>query len=141
MERTIERSIWINAPRERVWQAVTDPAQIEKWFAPGTAFSQNGDVISIRIDDADVDIALVEVFDPPRQLTTRSLSDRLITTTYRLEDENGGTRFTVIESGLEHLTEEDFRLRMQQDSHGWELALQNLNAYIDGRPLPIPGGF
>ena len=25
---TIERSIWIAAPRERVWQAVTDPAQI-----------------------------------------------------------------------------------------------------------------
>lgn len=29
MERiAIERSIWINAPRERVWLAITDPDQV-----------------------------------------------------------------------------------------------------------------
>src|SRR5688572_19975639 len=31
---TIERSIWIAAPRERVWQAVTDPEQVIQWFVP-----------------------------------------------------------------------------------------------------------
>ena len=40
----IERSIWIASPRERVWQAVTDPAQIAQWFAPGTSFIDGRDL-------------------------------------------------------------------------------------------------
>src|SRR5690349_9891585 len=102
----IERSIWINAPRERVWQAISDPAQIAQWFAPGTPISQKGNIISIRIGDQDMDVAVIEVNDPPRQFTTRQLPDKLVATTYTLEEENGGTRFTVTETGLESLSEE-----------------------------------
>jgi len=138
---TIERSIWINAPRERVWQAISDPAQIEQWFAPGTPISVKDSIVSVRMGEMDVEVALIEVNDPPRQFTTRSLPDRLITTTYTLEEENGGTRFTVTESGLEALDEETRQTRLTQDSFGWEQALENLNAYIDGKPLPRPEGF
>jgi uncharacterized protein YndB with AHSA1/START domain len=31
---TIERSIWIAAPREQVWQALTDADQLAKWLMP-----------------------------------------------------------------------------------------------------------
>jgi len=82
----IKRSIWIAAPRERVWQAVTDPEQIAQWFAPGTTLSQNGNTISVRMGETDVEVAVIELFDPPRQFTTRSLPDRAITTTYTLEE-------------------------------------------------------
>ncbi|KPV45879.1 hypothetical protein SE17_43925, partial [Kouleothrix aurantiaca] len=37
----VERSIWIAAPRERVWRAVTDPAQMEHWFSPGTSWQMS----------------------------------------------------------------------------------------------------
>ena len=131
----IKRSIWIAAPRERVWQAVIDPEQIAQWFAPGTTFSQNGNTISVRRDETDVEVAVIEVFDPPRQLTTRSLPDRAITTTYTLEEENGGTRFTVIETGFEALSEKARKERLDQDDRGWEMVLENLKAYIDGRKL------
>jgi uncharacterized protein YndB with AHSA1/START domain len=137
----IERSIWIAAPRERVWQAVTDPAQIAAWFAPGTSFSQKGNIISIRVGEDDVEVAIIEVFDPPRQLTTRSLPDRALATTYTLEEENGGTRFTVTETGFEALSEEARQARLDQDDQGWIMALENLKAYIDGRSLPRPEGF
>lgn len=138
---TIERNIWINAPRERVWQAVTDPQQIAAWFAPGTAFSQNGNRISIRMGEMDVEVAVIEVLDPPRQLTTRSLHDTTLTTTYILEEENGGTRFTVIEAGLESLPDDARQGRIQQNGPGWEKVLENLKAYVDGEPLPHPAGF
>jgi uncharacterized protein YndB with AHSA1/START domain len=140
-KRVLERSIWIATPRERVWQAVTDPAQIAQWFAPGTVFSQKGDTICIRIGEADVAVAVVEVFDPPRRITTRSLPDRVMTTTYTLEEENGGTRFTVTEAGFEALPEDARKARLDQDDKGWEMALANLQAYIDGRDLPRPEGF
>lgn len=133
---TIERSIWIAAPRERVWQAVTDPAQIAQWFAPGTSFSQKGNTICVRIGEREIEVAVIELVDPPRQITTRHLPERLITTTYTLEEENGGTRFTVTETGFEALAEDARKERFEQDSKGWVTALENLKAYIDGRSLP-----
>ncbi len=137
----VKRSIWINAPRERVWQAVTDPEQIAQWFSPGASFSQNGNRISVRIGEMEMEVAIIELFDPPRQITTRNLPERTITTTYMLEEENGGTRFTVIESGYEALPEDTRQQRADQDNKGWEMALENLQAYLDGRSLPHPAGF
>jgi uncharacterized protein YndB with AHSA1/START domain len=138
---TIKRSIWINAPRERVWKAVIEPEQIAAWFAPSTSFKMENNVVSILMGDQYVDVALIEVVEPPRQLTTRGLPEKLIATTYLLEEENGGTRFTVIENGLELLPAEEREKHLEQDSAGWELALGNLNAYIEGKPLVKPEGF
>ncbi|HEX9503294.1 MAG TPA: SRPBCC domain-containing protein [Patescibacteria group bacterium] len=79
--------------------------------------------------------------DPPRQITTRNLPDMSMTTTYTLEEENGGTRFTVTETGFESLSEDVRKERLDQNGKGWEMALENLKAYIDGRSLPRPEGF
>ncbi len=137
----IKRSIWINAPRERVWQAITEPEQIAGWFAPGITFKNENNIISILMDGKFVDVAWVEVIEAPRQLTTRPLPDKKTATTYLLEEENGGTQFTVIESGLEALPAEDRAKYLEQNGAAWELALANLNAYIEGKPLVKPEGF
>ncbi len=35
MKKTsVEHRIWLAAPRERVWQAVTEPEQLAQWFLP-----------------------------------------------------------------------------------------------------------
>jgi uncharacterized protein YndB with AHSA1/START domain len=132
---TIERSIWIAAPRERVWQAVTDPEQIAQWFAPGTSFAKSGDIISVRIGETDIEVAVIVLVDPPRQITTRNLPDLSITTTYTLEEENGGTRFTVTETGFESLPEDARKERLDQNGKGWEMVLENLKALLEGRSL------
>jgi uncharacterized protein YndB with AHSA1/START domain len=137
----IERSIWIDAPRERVWQAVIDPVQIAAWFAPGIDFLQTDKTISIQLNGEYVAVAEIEVIDPPNQLTTRNLPDRTKTTTYKLVEEGKGTRFTVIESGFENLPAEERQPSFDQDMNGWGLALENLKAYMEGRSLPTPGGF
>ena len=129
-KQTIERSIWIDAPRERVWKAVTDPAEIAQWFAPGSTFFRQGNSIYLRVDDADIEVATIEVFDPPRRLTTRELPDKVVTTTYLLEEESGGTRFTVVEEGLESLGEEARRQRLERDGAGWERLLAALRAHV-----------
>jgi len=138
---TIKRNIWINAPRERVWQAVSVPEQIAAWFAPGMTFKNENNIISILMDGKFIEVAWVETFDPPRQLTTRPLPHKLTATTYLLEEENGGTRFTVIESNLEALPAEDRAKYMERNGSEWEKALANLNAYIEGKPLLKPEGF
>jgi uncharacterized protein YndB with AHSA1/START domain len=132
----IERSIWIAAPRERVWQAVTDPAQIAAWFAPGTSFSQHGNIISIRVGEDEREVALIEVFDPPRQITTRSLPDRALATTYTLEEENGGTRFTVTETGFEALSEEARQAASRSGRSGLDHGSGELESVYRGQEHP-----
>ena len=138
---TLKRSIWINAPRQRVWDAVSVPEQIAAWFAPGMTFKFDNDIVSILMEGQYVDVAWVEVIDPPRELTTRPLPGKQTATSYILEEENGGTRFTVIEKGLENLPAEDRARYMEQNGNEWEKALGNLNAYIEGKPLVKPEGF
>ncbi len=138
---TLKRSIWINAPRQRVWDAVSEPEQIAAWFAPGTSFKFENDTVFISMEGQFVPVAWVEKIDPPRELTTRPLPDKKTATTYLLEEENGGTRFTVIETGLESMPAEDREKYLEQNGHGWDLALGNLNAYIEGKPLLKPEGF
>ena len=141
----VERSIWIDAPRERVWQAVTDPEQVAQWLLPPTLGAQmkrdDSGKISVCMGDMDIAIAILEAVDPPRQFTSRSLPDRLIATTYTLEEEKGGTRVTVTMSGFESLPEDARQERLGPSGTGWEKALENLKAYVDGTELPFPQGY
>jgi uncharacterized protein YndB with AHSA1/START domain len=142
---TIERSIWIDAPQERVWQAVTEPEQLAKWFLPPSLGAQlkrdNNGTISVLMGNMAIEIAHFETLDQPRQVSSRSLPDGLLATTYALEEEKGGTRVTVTMSGFEALPEDARQERLAPSGAGWEKALANLKAYINGQELPYPQGY
>ena len=96
------------APRERVWQAITDPAELERWFLPpylGARLTRDaGGTISMKLGDMKADIATLQSLKPPRQATTYGLPDRLIAIIYTLEEERDGTRVTINLSGGESLS-------------------------------------
>jgi uncharacterized protein YndB with AHSA1/START domain len=142
---TVERSIWIAAPRERVWQAVTDPVHIAEWFLPPALGAQMksdaAGTLYVCMGDTDIPIAMLEAATPPRQVTSRGLPDRLIATTYLLEEENGGTRVTVTMSGFERLPADARDDRLEPSATAWEKALANLKAHVDGVELPFPEGY
>ncbi len=141
----VERNIWINAPRERVWQAILQPDQLAQWFLPPAMAAQmkhdDKGMLSVSMGGMDIPAAMIEVVSESRQLKSRSLPDMLLTTTYTLEDENGGTRLTVTMSGFDALPEQAAQERLEPSSAGWEKALDNLKAYIDGASLPFPEGY
>jgi uncharacterized protein YndB with AHSA1/START domain len=89
----------------------------------------------VRIGETEMEVAVIELVDPPRQITTRNLPGMSITTTYTLEEENGGTRFTVTETGFESLSEDARKERLDQNGKGWEMVLENLKAFLAGRNL------
>jgi len=142
---TVERNIWIAAPRERVWQAVTDPEQLAQWFLPPALGAQmkrdDSDKIFVCMGPMEIPVAIFEAIDSPRQVTIRGLPDKLIAATYTLTEEKGGTRVTVTMSGLESLPEEARQERLGPSSAGWEKALANLKAYVDNTELPFPQGY
>ena len=138
---SVERSIWINAPRERVWLAVTDPEQMRGWFSPTSSFKMVGNRIAVKFGDTEMEVAELAVIEPPHRLMTNNLMEPGMTTTYLLEEENGGTRFTVIEAGFEHLSAEARAAHVEQNGKGWEGVIANLEAFVMGKALPNPEGF
>lgn len=141
----VERTIWIDAPRERVWQAVTEPEEVAQWFLPPMLGAQmkrgeNGRVMVV-MGEMGVPVATYDGLNPPRQATSRGYPDGQVATTYTLEEENGGTQVTVTMSGFDALPGESGRERLAPSSDGWEKALANLKAYVEGAELPFPEGY
>lgn len=146
----VERSIWIKASRERVWMALTDPAQVAQWFAPGVTFKSTGSGVGARlyIEDpqtgAEMYPQVLEVVEHPSRLVLRSLAeppDVPFVTSYTLTEERDGTQLTLRYSGYEGLPEELRQQLIDGNSAGFELMLGNIKAFLEGTPLPQPQGF
>lgn len=145
-----ERSIWIAASRERVWRAITDAEQLEKWFSPGTSWHSTGDTVGSKLFVADPEtgaemyVQVIEAFEPPRRLVTRSVppaNEVPHATEWTLEEENGGTRLTLTHTGYELAPVDTRYISMEQNTFGFGMMLENLQAYVEDKPLPYPGGF
>jgi uncharacterized protein YndB with AHSA1/START domain len=149
MEQTIavERTVWIAVPRQRAWRAVTEPEHLDQWYAtyyhweiPALAV---GTMVKFyhKDDGTDMQIATLEIVDPPRQFTLRWQPDKLypamtLVTTFLLEEENGGTRVTIIESGYESLPEDERQQWVEATGRGYTMSMANLKAYLEGKELP-----
>lgn len=141
----VERSTWIDAPRARVWQAITDPAELAQWLLPpalGAHMKRDAhDTLFVAMGGMEIPVATLEALDPPQRVRSRGLPDRLIAITYALEEENGGTRVAVTMSGFEDLPAGARQDRIGPSGAAWEKALANLKAYVGGAPLPFPEGY
>jgi len=141
----VERSIWIDAPRERVWQAITDPADLAKWLLPpalGADMKRDAnDTILVSMGGMEIPVAVLEEVDPPRHVRSYGLPDHVISITYLLEEENDGTRVTVTMIGFEKLPVDARQDRIMPSGMAWEKALANLKAYVTGIALPFPEGY
>jgi uncharacterized protein YndB with AHSA1/START domain len=139
---TVERSIWINAPRERVWQAVTEPEQFQRWFLAALPWAtlkrDAAGTFIVGMGEMENAVSILEGVEPPRKVTSRSLPDRQLATTYTLDEENNGTRITITMIGFESLPEDARQDRVRVSGAAWDEALQNLKAFIDGQELPFP---
>ena len=146
----VERSIWIAAPRERVWSAITDPAQLESWFSPGTSWKLTALEVGGRLFTQDpetggeANVQVIQLLDPPQHFVTHSLPatpGSSESTAYLLQEERGGTRLTITNSGYELLPDDERWSTMEQNAFGFGMMLENLRAYVESQDLPTPGGF
>jgi uncharacterized protein YndB with AHSA1/START domain len=137
---SVERSIWINAPRERVWEAITDAEQIKQWWGGEDHWEisalQVGGTIKFG-DPNDLMTATIGVLDPPREFLIHwppqeqyhSIS---MSTRYILEEENEGTRVTVSETGYEALPDDIRQKRLDSTAEGYRQVMEGLKAFIEG---------
>ena len=135
---TVERTIWIAAPRERVWQAITDAKQIRQWWEDYWEIPalEVGGTVKFG-DEDDPMLATIAVVDRPREFAIQwppqpQYHSIDVFTRYVLEEENGGTRVTVSETGFEALPDDIRQQRFDSTAEGYTRVLASLKDYVEG---------
>src|SRR5688500_1575168 len=136
----VERSVLIDAPRQRVWEAVTDPAQLKEWYAPGCPWEipalQPGATIKFHNTDTDIQLATIEVVKPLQEFTLRWQLDPAhpgitLLNSFLLEEENGSTRVTVSQAGYESLPDGMREEQLRQDADAYTAIAESLKSYLE----------
>ena len=145
----IERQVFLNAPRSRVWRALTDSTQFGEWFGiraegPFTAGARVRAVVTHpQYKGLTFDMLIQEVV--PEQLFswrwhpnaidgTRDYSSEPTTlVVFRLEDAQGGTLVKVVESGFDAVPPERRLEAYRGNEQGWEYQMTAIEKYVSQR--------
>lgn len=140
----IERSILIRAPRARVWRAIANVAEFAAWFrveaegefAPGarvrmtsTHLGYEGVVFWVTIADVIPEQSFSWRWHPGANPADLAGEPETLVE-FRLTDEDGGTRVTVVESGFDRISLARRASVYKDNSKGWEYQLGELNGYL-----------
>jgi uncharacterized protein YndB with AHSA1/START domain len=136
----VERSVSIAAPPQVVWNAITKPEHLEQWYAPGCSWEipalQPGATIKFHNTDTDIQLATIEILEPPREFTLRWQLDPMhpgltLTNTFLLEPENDDTRVTISQAGYESLPDEIRKQTLDQDGQAYTAIAGSLKNYLE----------
>ena len=135
-ERTIERTVEFDTPVARVWKAITDPAELSKWFghrtdleltvgAYGAMIWDEHGSYAIRVDEVDAPRRFVWswVHEPDVPFDDAPSTRVEWTLTARTD---GGTTLLLRESGFRS------DVHYQQNTDGWTEELAELSALLAG---------
>jgi uncharacterized protein YndB with AHSA1/START domain len=120
-------------PVEKVWAALTNPAQLAQWLAPGEIeLTLGGRIYLAFTDGAGVIDGRVTAIAPPRLLefTWTDKGNDLGFVRWELIAENGGTHLV-----LTHNVPETARASGIPMLAGWHSLLEELEVLLDGLPI------
>ena len=90
----VNREVVLPVPRERAWELVTEPAELETWLAEEVEFEAEEGGRLRTYDDGEVREGVVEHVEAEERIVF-SWGDSVVE--WILEDHPGGTRFVVTE--------------------------------------------
>lgn len=146
----IERSIHIQAPRSRVWRALSNAEEYGNWFGAdlkGQTFAPGqrvrGPITIAGYEHVQFDV-VVERLEPEKLMAYRwhpyavdpavdySKEQRTLVT-FTLEDAGGGTLLKVVESGFDNVPPDRRLEAFRMNSGGWEAQLRNIQRHATAR--------
>ncbi len=128
-DTTINKSIFVAAPRETVWAYLTEKEKLAEWFHPAPSdLSEGEDYALVKIlDDGATDKlcwGTVLKMDPPSHMvwsfTVKPLNGAMTTVTWQLEEVNGGTKLTLEHEGIEAAAGEGAWGMLSALDAGWD---------------------
>ncbi|MDQ3410708.1 MAG: SRPBCC family protein [Chloroflexota bacterium] len=144
----IERVMVLRAPRERVWAALTEAAELSRWFGDTAEIDlRPGGELVLGWEEHGVGRCRIEVVEPPRRFAYRwhapgADEDAPIEAgpntlvEFTLDEVPEGTRLTLIESGFASLPSDIAAKAFEDNTGGWASELGELAAYIEAAPVP-----
>ena len=136
---TIERTLELAHPPERVWTALTTAEGLGTWFGHRAEVDLRvGGEIRLAWDSGDTATLTVERLEPPTALTWSWAiyglpegDPRRTRVEFTLEPTAGGTTLTMVESGFAQLPEGEHDVAFRGNTTGWTNELGELVAYLD----------
>lgn len=141
-QRSIEKDLFIKATPQRVFQALTEQAELERWFLVKAELDlRPGGAISFEWDRARgvYNFGTILILDPPHRLsyTWEAMESSPTPVTFELTAENDGTRLHLIHSGIGEGKEWDHYYTLR--NNGWNIHLDHLVAWLETGTCPSPG--
>ena len=146
----IDRSIVIDAPRERVWRALANAEEFGTWFGAklqGQAFAPGqrvrGPITSCGYEHVQFDV-VTERVEPQQLISYRwhpyavdadvdYTQETPTLVTFTLEDAPGnGTLLTVVESGFDNIPPQRRLEAFRMNNNGWEAQMNNIDRHVTG---------
>jgi uncharacterized protein YndB with AHSA1/START domain len=117
-----------DAPRERVWRALTDPEELAAWLAPAEIELREGGALVLEFDDGIERGTITEIREPEviAYSWNEGKTDSLVR--FELEADGAGTRLT-----LRHTFQREIDL--SSFGAGWHHHLELLVAQVTGSPI------
>ncbi len=147
MTDSIEKSIRIAAPVERVWRALTDFEEFGQWFRVrldgpfALGELSTGHITHPGYEHLEWEARVVAMEPPSLFAFTwhpyavdpgRDYSGEPPTRVeFRLEPQAGGTRLTVTESGFDSIPADRRDEALRMNSGGWEAQVGNVRAHVE----------
>jgi uncharacterized protein YndB with AHSA1/START domain len=148
----IEKIVSLDAPRARVWRALTDVNQFNAWFgcalidkfSPGAEIS--GKLAIKNFEHLTITI-WIETMEPERFFSFRwhpyaveegidYSAEPTTLVSFTLEDLSEGTRLTIVESGFDAIPESRRAKAFSMNSAGWEGQARNIQKFLaNTRPM------
>jgi uncharacterized protein YndB with AHSA1/START domain len=142
----IEKQITLDAPRSRVWRALTEVKQFNAWFGVSlaTPFAPGAEVsgqINIRNYEHVTMTIWIEKMEPDRFFSFRwhpyaiepgvdYSTEPTTLVSFTLEDAGAGTRLTIVESGFDAIPESRRAKAFTMNSNGWNGQAENIRKFL-----------
>lgn len=142
----IEKQVQLSSPRSRVWRALTDAREFGSWFGVAlqgefTAGATIRGRMTVKGYDHVTFEAIVETMEPERFFSFRwrpyaiepgvdYSSEPRTLVAFSLEDVDGGTVLTVVESGFDGIPASRRAKAFEMDSKGWASQMGNIQKYL-----------
>jgi uncharacterized protein YndB with AHSA1/START domain len=143
----IEKNILLRAPRSRVWRALTDTQEFGTWFRAKldgkfeVGKRIRGQITYPGYEHLSMDVT-VEKMEAEKlfsyrwhpgatQVGTNYDEEPTTLVEFHLEDEAGGTRLTIVESGFDRLPRERRDEAFRSNDQGWTEQLKNIQGHVE----------
>lgn len=144
-DHVVSTTVRVAGPAARIWEAITNPEALAEWYAPGCRWEipELGVGATLRFFNADTEVqsAVIERCDPPKELILRwtpdsSLPQTQLVNTYTIRPLGDECEVTLSQTGYASVPIDQRASWIQADESAFPAIVAALAAYVARQMRP-----